>query len=160
MAVYPAKILARYPAKSVFVTTPNKAIKKKKVGNPPCGVSFCPAGLSAGEYKNCSKLYHWSSYTSARDYPIKDGWKKWNGEAAGVYIFHFSKYELLVGLGKNMQWWFKKNANLRGKRWKNGGKEEIFIVPRGNISFWKKKGEKEMVRQGEKESKTAWDRCI
>ena len=29
---------------------------------------------------------------------------------------------------------------IRGKRWKKGGKEDIFTLLRRKISFWKKKG--------------------
>ena len=32
----------------------------------------------------------------------------------------------------------RKNMNLKGKWRKNGGKEEIFTVLGGKISFWKK----------------------
>ena len=34
----------------------------------------------------------------------------------------------------------KKNANIKEKRWKNGGKGEIFTVLRGKISIWKIEG--------------------
>ena len=33
----------------------------------------------------------------------------------------------------------EKNANIRGKRWNNGEKGEIFIVPGGKINFMKKR---------------------
>ena len=34
----------------------------------------------------------------------------------------------------------RKNANVRGKRWKNRGKGEIFTVLGGKIYFLKKRG--------------------
>ena len=43
----------------------------------------------------------------------------------GVYFFHFD--DLL-----------KNKANIGGKRWKNGGKGEVFTVPGGKISFLNK----------------------
>ena len=59
----------------------------------------------------------------------------------GVYIF------LPGGGGQNMSNWLVggkyddlsgKSTYIRGKRWKNGGKEETFTVPRGNkYNFWK-----------------------
>ena len=49
--------------------------------------------------------------------------------------------------GKNMKYWFmgekyedllRKNENLRGKRWKKGGKGEIFTILGEKISIWKR----------------------
>ena len=37
---------------------------------------------------------------------------------------------------------FRKNANLREKRWKNGKKEEIFTEPSGKNIFEKREGAK------------------
>ena len=61
---------------------------------------------------------------------------------SGVHIFHFAtpppprlgkKYDGLLRV--------RKHANIRGKRWKNGGKRGIFIVLWGkNVSLEKKGG--------------------
>ena len=44
----------------------------------------------------------------------------------------------MVGLGEIYDDLSIKNAKMRGKRWKKGGKEEIFTVLGGKISFLKK----------------------
>ena len=46
----------------------------------------------------------------------------------------------MVGLGKKYDDLLRENAQIRGKRWKNGGKEEIFTVLREKRSFWKSWG--------------------
>ena len=49
----------------------------------------------------------------------------------GVYFsfsFFISKYGLLVGWGKKYANLLRKNAKIRGNWWKNGEKEELFIV--------------------------------
>ena len=58
----------------------------------------------------------------------------------GVYIFHFAPPPF-EGWGKNMMILLRKNANVRDKRWKKGGKEGIFTVLGGKkYHFRKKKG--------------------
>ena len=55
-------------------------------------------------------------------------------------IIYYICNTLFVGWEKNYDDLLRKNANIRGRMWKNGGKEEIFIVPGWKISFWKRGG--------------------
>ena len=55
------------------------------------------------------------------------------------------KYKELVVWGKNMMIYSEKNANIRGKRWKNREKWEIFTVLWGKISFLKRGGGKNIL---------------
>ena len=48
----------------------------------------------------------------------------------------------MVGWGKKYNVLLRQNANIRGERWKKGGKEEIFTVFGEKIAFWKKGGGK------------------
>ena len=50
------------------------------------------------------------------------------------------KYELFVGWGKKYDNLLRKNANIRGKRWKKEGKEEIFTVLWGKKIILEKGG--------------------
>ena len=54
-------------------------------------------------------------------------------------VFFIFKYEFLVGWGKNMIIYFKKNANIRGKRWKKGEKRK-FLLYLGKKYDFRKKG--------------------
>ena len=51
------------------------------------------------------------------------------------------KYELLAGLGRKYDYLLRKSANIRGNRWTNGKKGEIFTVPRGKNFIFGKRGE-------------------
>ena len=67
---------------------------------------------------------------------------------AGVYISHFAPknmnyYNMSYWLVGRKIWWFikkKKNANIRGKRCKKGGKMNFLLYLRGKIWFLIKKG--------------------
>ena len=54
---------------------------------------------------------------------------------SGVYTFHMN----LRQVGEKIWWLIKKNANIRGKRWKKGGIEEKFSVLGEKIWFFEKK---------------------
>ena len=52
--------------------------------------------------------------------------------STGTYIFIIWVVGWLGGKNDDV---LRKSANIRGKRWENGKKEEIFTAPRGKISF-------------------------
>ena len=54
------------------------------------------------------------------------------------YIFFIGNIDYWLVGGKNMMFYvLRKNTNIRGKRWKKGGNEEIMIE---NMIFEKKGG--------------------
>ena len=76
---------------------------------------------------------------------------------AGVYIFYFApppsggeaKIWIIGWLGKKYDDLKRKNVNLKGKWWKNGGKGEIFIVLGGKNIILKKRVEAKISPFGE-----------
>ena len=67
-------------------------------------------------------------------------WNKYRGAFIFILPLPPQKYEVLVGwLGKIYDDFLRKNANIRGKRWKNGRKGEIFtVLGRKNVNFEKR----------------------
>ena len=63
-----------------------------------------------------------------------------NHSFPGVYIFHFSFWKIwsIGWLGKKYDYLLRKNANIRGKRWKNGKKVKFSLYLGGKNHFEKR----------------------